>query len=236
MKFIVLFMAVATCLAFDKESMLKYNKISNEPVSRISVQSACDECQSLVRRINEAAKDPEKLDELKMVLRVLCHETSYVDECRMFVSKLDVIVKKLEPYLNDTHKVCRAIHMCSNSRLDAFHRIGLLYAKRAVNEVDGLDLVCDECQFAARELKTIVEDKDKQKEIHDFLSQNICIHLGSYRGMCDTLIEQFLPELFQELDSLLQNPRQVCSDAGFCPKLAPPREMVGGIVGFLTRL
>uniref|UniRef100_A0A0K0CXK8 Saposin B-type domain-containing protein n=1 Tax=Angiostrongylus cantonensis TaxID=6313 RepID=A0A0K0CXK8_ANGCA len=198
MKFIVLFMAVATCLAFDKESMLKYNKISNEPVSRISVQSACDECQSLVRRINEAAKDPEKLDELKMVLRVLCHETSYVDECRMFVSKLDVIVKKLEPYLKD--------------------------------------LVCDECQFAARELKTIVEDKDKQKEIHDFLSQNICIHLGSYRGMCDTLIEQFLPELFQELDSLLQNPRQVCSDAGFCPKLAPPREMVGGIVGFLTRL
>ncbi|VDM54900.1 unnamed protein product [Angiostrongylus costaricensis] len=178
----------------------------------------------LVRRINEAAKDPEKLDELKMVLRVLCHETSYVDECRMFVSKLDVIVKKLEPYLNDTHKVCKAIHICSNSRLDAFHRIGLLYAKRAMNE----DLVCDECQFAARELKTIVEDKDKQKEIHDFLSQNICIHLGSYRGMCDTLIEQFLPELFQELDSLLQNPRQVYKIYS--------RQNFRGIVGFLTRL
>ncbi|KAK5970265.1 hypothetical protein GCK32_019908 [Trichostrongylus colubriformis] len=91
-----------------------------------------------------------------MLLNVLCHETSYVDECRVFVSNLDVIVKKLEPYLQDAHRVCKSFHMCSNSRLEAFHRIGLLYAKRSMSKVDGMkDLVCDECQFAARELKSI---------------------------------------------------------------------------------
>lgn len=52
-----------------------------------------------MHRFTEAAKDPKKLAELKMLLNVLCHETSYVDECRVFVSNLDVIVKKLEPYL-----------------------------------------------------------------------------------------------------------------------------------------
>ncbi|KAJ1352849.1 hypothetical protein KIN20_009332 [Parelaphostrongylus tenuis] len=211
--------------------MLKHNKIGKEPVGQISVASVCDECQSWVHRFHEAAKDPKKLEELKMILRVLCHETSYVEECRMFVANLDEIIKKLDPYLNDTHKVCKAIHMCSNTRLDAFHRIGLLYARRALNEEEGVkDLVCDECQFAARELKVIVEDKDKQKEIRDFLSQNVCLHLGSYRGMCDELIDQFLPEVFQELDSLLADPRQACSDAGFCPKLALPRETTTAFV------
>lgn len=98
------------------------------------------------------------------------------------------------------------------------------------------DLVCDECQFAARELKTIVEDKEKQQEIRDFFSKNVCKNIPRYQGMvcpdsesedpnrpvvnvsntlpfqCDMLVEQFLPEMFQELDTLLKDPKQVaCS-------------------------
>ncbi|KAK6014748.1 surfactant protein B [Ostertagia ostertagi] len=156
----------------------------------------------------------------------LCHETSYVDECRVFVSKLDVIVKKLEPYLQDAHRVCKSFHMCSNSRLEAFHRIGLLYAKRTLNKVEGMkDFVCDECQFAARELKIIVEDKEKQQEIRDFLSENICKHIPRYQGMCDMLVEQFLPEMFQELDTMLKDPKMACADVGFCPRTSPPRKL-----------
>ncbi|KJH49861.1 surfactant protein B [Dictyocaulus viviparus] len=226
MKYTVLFALLAACSAFDKESMLKHNKISNEPAGIVSITSTCDECQKLVNRFKEAAEDPKKLAELKLLLNVFCHETSYVDECRMFVSRLDVIIKKLEPYLEDAHHVCKSFHMCSNSRLEAFHRIGLLYAKKAMNEVDGMnDFVCDECQFAARELKIIVEDKNKQKEIRDFLSRNLCLYLKRYQGMCDELIEQFLPEVFQELDSLLKDPRQACSDVGFCPHLSAPRKL-----------
>ncbi|EYC26727.1 hypothetical protein Y032_0010g936 [Ancylostoma ceylanicum] len=226
MKYFVLFAVVAACLAFDKESMLKHNKISKEPVAKVEITSTCDECQALVRRFSEAAKDPKKLAELKMLLNVLCHETSYVDECRVFVSKLDVIVKKLEPYLQDAHRVCKSFHMCSNSRLEAFHRIGLLYAKRGMNKVEGLkDLVCDECQFAAKELKTLVEDKEKQQAIREFFSQNVCKHMSRYQGMCDMLVEQFLPEMFQELDSLLQDPKKACADIGFCPRMGAQRKL-----------
>ncbi|VDM85148.1 unnamed protein product [Strongylus vulgaris] len=116
--------------------------------------------------------------------------------------------------------------MCSNSRLEAFHRIGLLYAKRSMNKVEGLkDLVCDECQFAARELKTIVEDKEKQQAIRDFFSQNICKHMSRYQGMCDMLVEQFLPEMFQELETILNDPKKACADIGFCPRMGAPRKM-----------
>ncbi|KAK6748796.1 hypothetical protein RB195_001429 [Necator americanus] len=226
MKYFILVLVIAACFAFDKESMLKHNKIGKEPVGTFEVTSTCDECKSLVHRFNEAAKDPKKLAELKMLLNVLCHETSYVDECRVFVSKLDVIVKKLEPYLKDEERVCKKFHMCSNSRLEAFHRIGLLYAKRGMNKVEGLkDLVCDECQFAAKELKELVEDKERQQAIRDFFSQNICKHMSRYQGMCDMLVEQFLPEMFQELDSLLQDPKKACADIGFCPRVGAPRKL-----------
>ncbi|RCN32000.1 surfactant protein B [Ancylostoma caninum] len=226
MKYFVLFAVIAACFAFDKESMLKHNKISKEAVGAVEIKSTCDECQALVRRFSEAAKDPKKLAELKMLLNVLCHETSYVDECRVFVSKLDVIVKKLEPYLQDAHRVCKSFHMCSNSRLDAFHRIGLLYAKRGMNKVEAKnDLVCDECQFAAKELKTLVEDKEKQQAIREFFSQNVCKHIPRYQGMCDMLVEQFLPEMFQELDSLLQDPKKACADIGFCPRMGAQRKL-----------
>ena len=76
--------------------------------------------------------------EFKMLLKVLCHETSYVDECNVFVDNLDSLIKKLEPYLADAHKVCKGIHLCSNSRLDAFRRIGLLYVKRTLDQAEGL--------------------------------------------------------------------------------------------------
>ncbi|VDP60837.1 unnamed protein product [Heligmosomoides polygyrus] len=97
------------------------------------------------------------------------------------------------------------------------------------------DLVCDECQFAARELKTIVEDKEKQQEIRDFFSKNVCKNIPRYQGMCDMLVEQFLPEMFQELDTLLKDPKQACADVGFCPRTSAPRKLVG-FVGFLSRL
>lgn len=43
-------------------------------------------------------------------------------------------------------------------------------------------IVCDECQFVVKELKTVVEDKKSQAEARDFLRENVCKSLGQYRG------------------------------------------------------
>uniref|UniRef100_A0A1I7WLW9 Saposin B-type domain-containing protein n=1 Tax=Heterorhabditis bacteriophora TaxID=37862 RepID=A0A1I7WLW9_HETBA len=247
MKYVVLLVILTSCLAFDKEVMLKENKISKETIIA-NWGTACEECESLVKRFNEAAKDPAKMAELKTLLNILCHETSYVDECRIFVSKLDVIIKKLEPYILSIHFIFHPNY--------AFHRIGLLFAKRAMNKLDGMvsgythfaavfkllllfififkDLVCDECQFAASELKTLVEDSTKQAAIREFFSQNLCKHMSSYQGMCDMLLEQFLPELFQELDALLQDPKKACIDVGFCGRIGPGRQLTKDHIVNLT--
>jgi len=86
--------------------------------------------------------------------------------------------------------------------------------------VQSNDLVCDECQFAAEELKTVITEAQTQAEIKQFLSTEICSRLGKYRGSCDLMVEDFLPQLFEQLEQMLQNTKQFCADLGLCARQA----------------
>jgi saposin len=209
---------VPVCLAGidpHKEAMIKDNRTPKEAAPQFN--SACDECKVLVARFDEAMKDPAKLEELKNLLNLLCDSTSYARECKLIVSRLDVIIKELAPYLQDPTAVCTKLHMCGNARLQKIHRLGLVYAKKYLNRVDGIhDVMCEECQFAVAELKALVEERGTQTEVQEYVREYVCKHLGQYQGMCDELVEQFLPELFQELEQFLQNSKQVCTDLGLC--------------------
>jgi len=151
------------------------------------------------------------------VLSGLCHKTGYEEECKMLVDKLDIFVAKLSPYLENSQAVCTQFNMCSNSRVDRFRRIGLLFAKRVLNKIDGSkDLICEECQFAAHELLEVFDDHDTQAQIHDFMSENVCAHLEQYSETCNTVMKDFLPNLFQEFHNMLSNGKQFCADLRLC--------------------
>ncbi|PIC36290.1 hypothetical protein B9Z55_015346 [Caenorhabditis nigoni] len=77
-------------------------------------------------------------------------------------------------------------------------------------------IVCDECEFVVKELKTVVEDKKSQAEARDFLRENVCKSLGQYRGFCDLVVDEYLPQFIQELDAILADPHQVCVDIKAC--------------------
>lgn len=82
--------------------------------------------------------------------------------------------------------------MCSNTKLEQFHRVGLLFAKKYLNEIDGAhDLICEECQFAAHELQQVVDDRSTQASVRSFISNNICSRLGQYRGSVRLLFFHF---------------------------------------------
>lgn len=44
------------------------------------------------------------------------------------------------------------------------------------------DLICEECQFAAQELKRTIEDEKTQQRLKRFISEEICSQLGRLRG------------------------------------------------------
>ncbi|KAI1694396.1 saposin-like type b, region 1 domain-containing protein [Ditylenchus destructor] len=214
MKFVILLallglFAVASAHYETRDNLVKWNRT---PKLASIFTDSCDECQLIIKRIAEIAKDPTKIGELKMLLSMLCKETSYEDECRLFVANIDKFLKELAPYLKDPHAVCQKLHICGNKKLEQFHRVGMLYAKKYLNQIDGArDLVCEECQFAANELKNVIEDRQTQHEVKQFLSENVCGHLGQYRGICDQALDSFMPDFWTELEEILSNPKQVAT-------------------------
>uniref|UniRef100_A0A8R1HS87 Saposin B-type domain-containing protein n=1 Tax=Caenorhabditis japonica TaxID=281687 RepID=A0A8R1HS87_CAEJA len=234
MKVLILALALlcGSSVAYKKK-MLESNRVMTEDVAG----SSCDECQLVIKKIAEAAKDPKKLDELKIVLNMLCRETSYADECRLFVSQLDKFIDKLQPFLKDPHAVCARLHICGNKKIDAFRHVMLDYAKRADKVFSGVPaIVCDECEFVVKELKAAVENKKMQTDARDFLRENVCKNLGQYRGFCDLVVDEYLPQFIQEIDAVLENPHQVCVDVHACEASAvfKPRKYVG-LAGYFQR-
>uniref|UniRef100_A0A915PN82 Saposin B-type domain-containing protein n=1 Tax=Setaria digitata TaxID=48799 RepID=A0A915PN82_9BILA len=222
-KLLVLSALIGLTAAY-KEFILKENKTPKEILisQTTSFNGTCNECKMLISRFAEAIKNPEKVAELKDLLRILCHETPYEDECRVVVNQLDHFIEKLEPYLKNPEKICQRFRLCSNRKIEHFHRINMIYGRKNVDENSASDLICEECQFAAQELKRAIEDEKVQQRLKRFISEEICSQLGSLQGKCDLLLEEFLPELIDELDKLLQNTKTFCADIGLCKRFTEP--------------
>ncbi|KAF7637546.1 hypothetical protein Mgra_00003063 [Meloidogyne graminicola] len=197
-------------------------KINQTPKNE-SWTDACDECKIIIHKIVEVAKDPAKLEELKLLLSAMCETTGYREECLLFVKKLDIFIDKLLPFLRDTDKVCKDLHMCKNRKLEHFHRVGVHFASQ-LYDVDRAknSLLCEECQFAAHELLDLVGEPHVQQEVHDWLEENVCAHTGKYRELCDQYLDETLPEFFQELITLLTDQKKFCEDLELCPAMRQP--------------
>ncbi|CAK5011659.1 unnamed protein product [Meloidogyne enterolobii] len=159
---------------------------------------ACDECKIIINKIVEVAKDPTKLEELKLLLTALCDTTGYREECLMFVKRLDLFIDRLLPFLQNTDKVCKDLHICKNRKLEHFHRVGVHFASQ-------------------------LEDIDNAKqEVHDWLEENVCSHTGKYKELCSQYLDETLPEFFLELKTLLSDQKKFCEDLELCPAMSFP--------------
>ncbi|CAG9535473.1 unnamed protein product [Cercopithifilaria johnstoni] len=221
---IVVLSALIILTSAYKEFILKDNKTPKEIriLQANSFNGTCSECKMIIMRFAEAIKNPEKIAELKDLLRILCNETSYEDECRLVVNQLDHFIEKLQPYLKNPEKICQYFRLCSNRKIEYFHRINVIYGRKNADGDTASDLICEECQFAAQELKRTIEDEKTQQRLKRFISEEICSQLGNLRGKCDLLLEEFMPEFMEELDKLLQNTKTFCADIGLCKRLMEP--------------
>uniref|UniRef100_A0A914MHC3 Saposin B-type domain-containing protein n=1 Tax=Meloidogyne incognita TaxID=6306 RepID=A0A914MHC3_MELIC len=154
---------------------------------------ACDECKIIINKIVEVAKDPAKLEELKLLLSALCETTGYREECLIFVKRLDLFIDRLLPFLSV--KICIFAKI---RKLEHFHRVGVHFASQ-------------------------LEDIDNAKqEVHDWLEENVCSHTGKYKELCSQYLDETLPEFFLELKTLLSDQKKFCEDLELCPAMTFP--------------
>lgn len=215
----ILLACFALCASADLRSAANEVDSNRTPKTADLFSNACDECQMIVKRIAEIADDPTKIGELKMLLEVMCHEApkEYQTECHLFVAYVDKFIKELGPYLHNPHAVCHTLHICGNSKLERFHRIGKLFAKQTGNAKNGArDLICEECQFASNEVKNLIEKKETQEEVNQFLAENICSRLGHYENDCKKVLNLYMADFWAELEIVLQDPQKVCQYLKLC--------------------
>jgi hypothetical protein len=85
-----------------------------------------------------------------------------------------------------------------------------------VNRVQGAkDLICEECQFAAHELQNVIDDPAYQSEAKQWLSENVCARISHYQGTCDTILDEVMPQFWQELHDMLKDAKQVRIEKGW---------------------
>ncbi|KAH7698203.1 saposin precursor [Aphelenchoides avenae] len=218
MKTLLLLVSLAASIALSVCHIHEATTSNRTPKKAIvQFTNVCDECQDVIKKFADIGKDPAKLAELKVLLNLLCHETSYETECKAFVSKLDLFIDKLLPYFKDPEAVCKKFHLCSNPRLEQFHRVGLIYAKKYLDKEEGAsDLICEECQFAAHELAQLLESEDFKKEVREFLSTKVCARLGQYQGSCDIVLEIYLPDFLNQVHDVVKDQKHFCEELKLC--------------------
>jgi hypothetical protein len=220
-----------------KEYMLEKNKVPKPvdlshilirgangqlaPIEEVQVrnENICDECKEVAGKIEEILKDKTKLDELKMLLRMACqYAGDYKQQCLEIVNNLDIVAQELLPLFADPEGFCKEIHLCGEEQVSRYHRLAFIYFKKYLGQVAGYsnDVICDECEFAVTELKTLLTDKSLQDEIKAGL-HDICGYLGgSTAKECDDLVDEYFPALVQELEQLLNDPKGLCQMLGLC--------------------
>jgi len=194
--------------------------INNQVGNSKNLNTVCDECEDIAQRFTALSKDQAKMTLMKKFLSNLCPKTKYSEECQIIVDKIDVIVPKFLSYMKNPQPVCNQFNMCSGSQnTDGVRRLVLSFIKHYLNKMDGSkDSTCNDCQYAAHEILSVVSEPKTQAHIKDLISNKFCALLGQYQDECNNMNNNFMPALFTELQAMFEDNQQFCADLKLCSK------------------
>ncbi|KRZ85628.1 Lipoma HMGIC fusion partner -like protein, partial [Trichinella sp. T8] len=192
------------------------------PVSRGN-NHTCELCKSYIMELRDIINDPEKLAQLKKLLKAACMAaTQRIAECEAAVEGLDLILENMKESLENPENVCRKMYFCTNKEIPLCYRIlftemrGRRLEKGVIrNPFKSVDVLCDECLFLTNEAASILSDEEYQRQLIQ-TAKGICRVIPQVKEECETAIDNYAPTLFQDLLDYLSNPKPVCQKIGFC--------------------
>lgn len=183
--------------------------------------AVCTDCMLVAKWIKIALKDGEKLEEYKGLLEMMCDYLPDDEKsiCKNIVDNLPAYIHQLEPLLDNPRAFCQELSLCGSQQITlkpVGRKLLHLVAQRVENgRQPSNDVLCDECLFITKELKTIIENKETEDEVKNVV-ESVCSQLGSYQQQCKNLIDQYFPLAWSELEALLADGRDICNEVGMC--------------------
>ncbi|VDP03533.1 unnamed protein product [Soboliphyme baturini] len=213
------------CLDDDDEQQVKSYMLSNnripkkhviqllkntQPAVTPSEQSLptipiCDECKQIVQQIHDDLNDTKKLNRLKLLLKITCE---------YFLPQF-----KIE---RDPELACKTLKLCSSMEsldVPAHLYLNVLHSAQKMlqlsSDESSRNVICDECQFAINEFRTIVTDPAVQKQVAAELKK-ICMVVRTIQPECESAIDSYVPLIFDDISEYMKNPLSVCQSIKFC--------------------
>ena len=123
-----------------------------------------------------------------------------------------IIIKYLPIALNllasmSPQDVCSYVDLCTSSvSQNRASHVKKLSAKSGI--------LCEACEFGIQELQKLMNDSSIQEKIEDGVEEICNILPGDLKTQCNSLVEQYLPQVFSMLEDL--DASQICAFAGLC--------------------
>jgi len=179
----------------------------------------CDDCKKIVKDFIDDLKDPSNRKELEELIKLnICVQLplqALKDACDSIVDEYipemaDLIADSLDPLI-----MCETLELCDGDKY-TFVKMRLQKSPLYQSLVkSGGSEECYVCTTAVSELKKVEEDPSMRNQLLQFLENDLCSHLGSYKSVCVDTIKNYGVQILDILSSEL-DPNAICNTFGFC--------------------
>eukprot|EP00897_Mesotaenium_endlicherianum_P007255 jgi/Mesen1/6558/ME000334S05890 len=171
----------------------------------------CDACESMYQQAVQVLGSQKLQQELLADLHAACSyipTTGSTEKCDVMVDQYYQAAIQLLQSTTPTEFCHDAAHLCSPAP------VKLAPLSRLASALGFGPQQCAECRFVVKEAQKKLKEPANQVKLTTFLTET-CNKFPDYEVECLALIEQYLPELFANLDTLL-DPLTVCTKISFC--------------------
>ena len=178
----------------------------------------CKLCNIGLDEVRAMLKKNGTEEEIKKYLAEVCHVITNPDmkaKCESAVTKdLPVILALLKSSMT-TEQICATMGLCTGFEDTVQHKAVSHDVK--VNTAD----VCGDCTRFFTDVQNMIISNETQevsvKQIEDLLKQTLCSQLGPVQGMCDFVVDEYIPQILQFMGQTV-DPQTACRIIGFCTK------------------
>eukprot|EP00918_Siedleckia_nematoides_P099386 GHVU01217426.1.p1 GENE.GHVU01217426.1~~GHVU01217426.1.p1 ORF type:complete len:609 (-),score=77.43 GHVU01217426.1:599-2425(-) len=185
----------------------------------------CQYCENVIADVRNFLASGETEKQVQQFLDQACGvipDAELSKQCKELVNNYTDQVFQLIRSGLDPVKVCSALGLCNGFKDKAVHSLPkpapvtklTQYPVHRMAEASS-NLTCTECKAFIGEVKQVIGDKTYQTAIQNFLKDTLCPELKSEADICKSLVDAYLPEIFQLLENEL-DANKICSAIGFC--------------------
>lgn len=174
----------------------------------------CTYCETIIGDVRKFMEDQKDQETIKKYLESACAiipDQTIATECKDLVDDytdlvLDLIASQLDP-----QTVCSVMKLCNGFQDTAQH----IPRKPIKKPKVAAEPVCTDCKKFLQDIKDITTSAQTEKEVEDYIEENLCAMMGDLADYCNQVVEAYIPEIMELLASEV-DPAEVCAAMGLC--------------------